>query len=455
MGILGSGIVGEAIQDLIFKHQLRADPELEIIKIFTRNPKVKRWYPAHPELFSDRPQDVTDHPEAQIVVEALGSEEEGQLSHHRDYIVRAFQQGKGVVTSDKAVLARHGKEIWEAARRFGQEIRFEACVGGGVPIIRSLTESFAAEEPEAIYGIINGTSNYILSEMEKGGKSYEEALREAQERGYAETNPKSDTGGMDAEAKLILLAAVTFGVHFEPGSIWRQGIEEIHAIDFLYADRKGRGTIKPLAAAWNEGGAVQSLVSPALVPRGHFLSSIAGPTNGLFFKGKRSGELPAGRRAELQDWNYMFAGPGAGGGPTAVAVLGDVYDLARGGSGHPEGPPSLVDPGVLTAQPADKISACFYIRFVVKDRPGIVGDICQTFGNAGINVSEIWQLSHDHDELESLTRQHRISQAAGKILPFVITLERTSVGQVNQALRIVARQDYMLIPPIWFPIWRN
>ncbi len=455
LGLLGSGTVGEAIQDFIFEDRLAVDPRLEVVKIYTRNPGKKRRHAGHPELFTTHPEEVTDHPEAQIIVEALGFQEESQLDSHKDYIVRAFQKGKDVVTSDKAVLARYGKEIWEAARRFGRELRFEACVGGGVPIIRSLTESFAAEEPEAIYGIINGTCNYILSEMEKSGKSYGGALREAQERGYAETNPKSDTSGMDAEAKLILLAAVTFGLHFEPGAIWRKGIEEIHAIDFFYADRKGHGTIKHLAAARNEAGAVQALVSPVLVPRNHFLSSIDGSTNAVFFKGKRSGELRAERQAEMRDWNYVFVGPGAGGGPTAVAILGDVCELARGGSRRGGGPRSLVSPGRLTAQPADQISACFYIRFVVKDRAGIVGDICQTFGNAGIDISEIWQLSHTQDELQSLTREHHISEGARKILPFVITLERTSVGQINRALEIVSRQDYMLIPPIWFPLWRN
>ncbi len=455
LALLGSGTVGEAIQDLIFKDHLSGSPRLEIVKVYTRNPKGKRWYSVHPELFTARPEEVTDHPEVQIVVEALGFEKESELRRHKEYIVRAFQHGKNVVTSDKAVLAAHGKEIWEAAQRFGREIRFEACVGGGVPIIRSLTESFAAEEPEAIYGIINGTSNYILSEMEKSGKPYEAALREAQVRGYAESNPKSDTTGMDAEAKLILLTAVTFGLYFEPGRMWRKGIEEIQAIDFLYADRKGHGTIKPLAIARNERGAVEALVSPVLVPRAHFLSSIGGPTNAIFFKGRRSGDLRAEWQPEMQDWNYMFAGPGAGGGPTAVAILGDVYDLARGESPPAGGPLSLVAPGTLRAQPADQISACFYIRFVVKDRPGIVGDICQIFGDAGINISEIWQLSHDQDELRSLTREHSSAEAAGKILPFVITLERTSVGQINKALKIVTRKDYILTPPVWFPIWRN
>ncbi len=147
-----------------------------------------------------------------IVIEALGFQSAAQLGQFRDYILRAFRNGKSVVTSDKAVLARYGKEIWAAAKKTGQQLRFEACVGGGIPVIRSLSESFAAEEPEAIFGIVNGTCNYILSQMEKSGKPYAEALKEAQQKGYAETNPAADVNGSDAEAKLLLLSLVGFGL---------------------------------------------------------------------------------------------------------------------------------------------------------------------------------------------------------------------------------------------------
>ena len=203
LGLLGSGTVGEALQDLLFRDlgkRLGADLELEIVKIYTRRPQGKKWYAKHRALFTSSAEEVIDHPRVDILVEALGSQQEKQLQTYKSYIIRAFEKGKSVVTSDKAVLARFGKEIWSAAERCGRELRFEACVGGGIPIIRSLTESFAAEEPESIYGIVNGTCNYILSEMRRSGKSYDAALREAQERGYAESDPKADTAGLDAEA---------------------------------------------------------------------------------------------------------------------------------------------------------------------------------------------------------------------------------------------------------------
>ena len=465
LGLLGSGTVGEALQDLLFRDLGKrpgADLELEIVKIYTRRPQGKRWYARHRALFTSSAEEVIDHPRVDILVEALGSQQEKQLQTYKSYIIRAFEKGKSVVTSDKAVLARFGKEIWSAAERCGRELRFEACVGGGIPIIRSLTESFAAEEPESIYGIVNGTCNYILSEMKRSGKSYEAALREAQERGYAESDPKADTAGLDAEAKLILLAGVTFGVYLQPGIVWRKGIEEIQAIDFLYADRKGRCTIKPLAAARREDDVLSGFVAPVLVPHDHFLATIDGSTNAIFFKGKRSAGGDGAR-----DWNYVFVGPGAGGGPTAVAILGDVCELARRRGSYritdsasrytgQHLATALTGAGkALTVKPADQIAAPFYIRFLVKDRPGIVGDICQTFGKMAINVSEIWQLSHGESELRELAKSHRLSEKPGRMLPFVITLERATAGQIRTALDIIGRKDYLLVEPVWFPIWRN
>ncbi len=182
----------------------------------------------------------------------MGFQSASQLPQFRDYFLRAFRNGKSVVTSDKAVLARYGKEIWAAAEK-RPTMRFEACVGGGIPVIRSLSESFAVEQPEAIFGIVNGTCNYILSQMEKSGKPYAEALAEAQQKGYAETNPAADVNGSDAEAKLLLLSLVAFGLQIQPGTIWRKGIEDIHAVDFRYAGRIGSSTIKQLAVARRRG----------------------------------------------------------------------------------------------------------------------------------------------------------------------------------------------------------
>jgi homoserine dehydrogenase len=453
VGLLGSGVVGEAIQDILF-HQPKGQGgalgngvELELRKIYTRNPKGKKWFAKRQGLFTTRPEEVLDHPGVDIVIEALGFQSVSQLPQFRDFILRAFRNGKSVVTSDKAVLARFGKEIWAAAKKSGQQLRFEACVGGGIPVIRSLSESFAAEEPEAIFGIVNGTCNYILSQMEKSGKPYAEALKEAQHKGYAETNPASDVNGSDAEAKLLLLTLVAFGLQIQPGKLWRKGIEDIQAVDFRYAKRIGGSTIKQLAVARRNGRLVQAFVSPALVPGDSFVGSVDGAMNAVCFAGRSSS---AGRGE--RDCDYVLVGPGAGGGPTAVAVLGDVCELARGERRF-SGAPSLIAPGTLTLQAEDDIDTPFYVRFVVKDHAGIVGDIGQAFGRAGVNISEIWQLRHVDDELRGLVPNHKLKRKTAQVLPFVMTLERATLRQMRRALDSVRNRDYIVVDPVWFPIW--
>lgn len=451
VGLLGAGVVGEAIQDNLlegFRGRVGEDLELELRKVYTRNPKTKKWFKHRPELFTSQAIDVIDDPTVEILIEALGFQAPGDLVIFRDYILRAFEKGKSVVTSDKAVLARYGKEIWTAAQRSGHHLRFEACVGGGIPVIRSLSESFALEEPEAVFGIVNGTCNYILSQMERSAKPYAEALKEAQQKGYAETNPAADVSGSDAEAKLMLLSSVVFGLQLQPGTTWRKGIEDIHAVDFRYAGRTGSSTIKHLAVAKRSGASVQVFVSPVLMPRDNFLAGIDGATNAICFNGKKSG----GARRH-GDCDYMLVGPGAGGGPTAMAVLGDVCELARANPGGFTGLASLVQPGVLALQPEDDIDGSFYVRFIVRDRPGIVGDIGQTFGALGVNIAEIWQLRHSEDELQALARSYNLKENSNELLPFVITLERARLRQIRDALDSVRNRDYIVVDPVWFPIW--
>jgi homoserine dehydrogenase len=460
LGLLGSGTVGQAIQDIVFESApeigMRAGLELKIEKIYTPHPESKKWYSTYPELFTRNADEVTAHPEVDIVVEVLGAQDPSELARYRDHIVHAFENGKDVVTSDKAVLVQFASAIWEAAQKNQRELRFEACVGGGIPVIRSLAESFSVEEPVGIFGIINGTCNFILSEMQKARKSFDEALMEAQRLGYAETNPSADTSGLDAEAKLILLAAVAFGVHVRPGTIFRKGIEEIRPIDFLYAGRKGSYTIKHLATARRDNDQVQALVAPFLVPQDHLVGSINGSTNAIFFHGKRSAAIStAGNKSRSGDWNYAFIGPGSGGGPTAIAVLGDVCDLARGRKRALPRPTDKARPGRLVFEPADQISGCFYLRFIVRDRPGIVGEICQVLGLEGINVAEIWQLAHCAEELHHLAQSYGLATDPSLVLPFVITLEQTTVGKLKSAVDTIRARDFNLAPPVWLPIWKG
>ena len=451
IGILGAGTVGGAVHDLIVDgHLARFGVEAEVVKVFTRSPESKTRYQVSPELFSTDPAAVTRHPDVDIVVEVLGAGGPEDLRAQKEWIVDALRHGKSVVTANKALLVAHGDEIWTAARECGRAVRFEACVGGGIPIIGPLTQSLSAERPAAVYGLVNGTSNYILTEMAQRGRSYDDALASAQALGYAEADPDADVSGRDAEAKLLLLSSITFGTHLKPGAVHRQGIERIHAIDFLYAAQKGHSTIKSVALARNDGGVLEAMVTPMVVPEDHLIARIDGVTNAVFFKG----EVSDGGAPDAGDWDYVFAGPGAGGGATAVAVLGDVYELVTRDGDKPFLPVASIVSGVRSVRPEDDLRASFYVRFVVRDQSGIVGDICQIFGAKQINVSEIWQLDHDEEELESLIGAGKGGAGPGDILPFVITLEETSVGQLRQALERIAQKDFVLAEPLWLPIWR-
>ena len=452
IGILGAGTVGGAVHDLIVDgHLARFAVEAEVVKVFTRTPENKTRYQVSPELFSTDPAAVTGHPDVDIVVEVLGAGGPEDLRAQKEWVVDALRHGKSVVTANKALLVAHGDEIWTAARECGRAVRFEACVGGGIPIIGPLTQSLSAERPAAVYGLVNGTSNYILTEMAQRGRSYDDALASAQALGYAEADPDADVSGRDAEAKLLLLSSITFGTHLKPGAVHRQGIERIHAIDFLYAAQKGHSTIKSVALARNVGGVLEAMVTPMVVPEDHLIARIDGVTNAVFFKG----EVSDGGAPDAGDWDYVFAGPGAGGGATAVAVLGDVYELVTRDGDKPFLPVASIVSGVSSVRPEDDLRASFYVRFVVRDQSGIVGDICQIFGEKQINVSEIWQLDHDEEELESLIGAGKGGAGPGDILPFVITLEETSVGQLRQALERIAQKDFVLAEPLWLPIWRT
>ena len=452
IGILGAGTVGGAVHDLIVDgHLARFGVEAEVVKVFTRTPENKTRYRVSPELFTTDATAVTGHPDVDIVVEVLGAGSPEDLRAQKEWVVDALRHGKSVVTANKALLVAQGDEIWTAARECGRAVRFEACVGGGIPIIGPLTQSLSAERPAAVYGLVNGTSNYILTEMAQRGRSYDDALASAQALGYAEADPDADVSGRDAEAKLLLLSSITFGTRLKPGAIHRQGIERIHAIDFLYAAQKGHGTIKSVALARNDGGVLEAMVTPMVVPEDHLIARIDGVTNAVFFKG----EVSDGGAPDAGDWDYVFAGPGAGGGATAVAVLGDVYELVTRDGDKPFLPVASIVSGVSSVRPEDDLRASFYVRFVVRDQSGIVGDICQIFGEKQINVSEIWQLDHDEEELESLIGAGKGGAGPGDILPFVITLEETSVGQLRQALERIAQKDFVLAEPLWLPIWRT
>ncbi|MFQ5957094.1 MAG: homoserine dehydrogenase, partial [Candidatus Brocadiales bacterium] len=330
IGLLGSGTIGKGVQDIIFGDggdlAKRLGYRLEIEKIYTRTPKKKYWYGQFPGKFTDIPEDVINNPEISIVAEALGLERPEDAGQIASYVIKAMENGKSVVTANKAMLAGFGREIHSAARKNDAQIRFEASVAGGIPIIRSLGEGLASDDVTGLYGILNGTCNYILSGIRNQGKTFKEALSMAQTLGYAETNPEADIKGYDTRDKIIVLLQLLYGIFVKKEDVATEGIELLEKIDFDYASRKLGTNIKLLGTIRRSGGEVTAAVSPIMIKDNHVLSRVNGSLNAVLVESKYCE-------------NMCFVGPGAGAGPTANSVVSDIISIAGG---------AHISPGVET-----------------------------------------------------------------------------------------------------------
>ena len=296
---------------------------------------------------------MVDDPDVDLVVELIGGRQQAS-----PLVRRALAAGKPVVTANKELLAAEGPELFELAAGKGVSLLFEAAVGGGIPLIRPLTESLAGEKLSRVLGIVNGTTNYILTAMTESGASYEDALAEAQRLGYAEADPSADVGGGDAAAKAVILGGLAFGVWVGADGVHREGIEGLESAEIGFAAQLGY-VIKLLATAEALGGGISVRVHPALVPMSHPLASIRGATNAVFVEGPAIGQL-------------LFSGPGAGGEPTATAVLGDIIDAARELLAGAQVTPRVII-GSGAAVTMAKVASRFYLRLEVSDSPGGVG----------------------------------------------------------------------------------
>ena len=451
VGLLGAGNVGGKLLDLILGGEMseQFDVEVEVAKVFARQPEGKRWYQERPELFTTDPDAVVNDPRINVIVDALGSPSVADLDYFKELVVRALDSGKHVITANKALLAKHGALVREKAAENSVSIRFEAAVAGGIPILRSLSQGLRAERPEALYSILNGTSNFVLTTMPETRQPYRECLAVAQEKGYAEPNPEADVSGSDAESKLIVLASVLFGSRLREDDVLRLPITKLTPVDFDYAKKKGAATIKPLAILRLRSGSLEACVAPFMVSHAHPLASVDGVLNGVVLDVHRSPNGDGSSRIE----RYIFIGPGAGPEPTAHAILGDVYELAQ----EPKAPSlATLEPASWSPQPIDPedFRSRFYTRFVVHDRPGIVGEITNEFGKNAIHVSEIWQLPHSRVDIESLEAQSYVG-TSGALLPFAITLGECSIKQLKAALKEIQRADFVEATPLWLPIWTD
>ena len=380
IGLLGCGNVGAALVTLLDERRdavaARTLLELEITRIAVRSTAKDRGLRIDPSVFCTDAADIVSDPEIDIVVEVIGG-----IEPARSLLHDAIAAGKPVVTGNKELLANHGAQLFAAADDAGVDLLFEAAVAGAIPLIRPLRESLAAEPVQRIMGIVNGTTNYILTQMADRGASYAEALSEAQSLGYAERDPTADVEGFDAAAKAAIIATVAFGAVVVAGDVYREGISRIALHDIEMARRLGYA-VKAIAVAERTGDGdgerpeVAVRVHPAMVPFQHPLASVRDSFNAVFIQGDAVGEL-------------MFYGRGAGGRPTAGAVLGDLVDAAVNlASGGPGRIGRLVPACVCSI---DDLRSAYYIGMEVADEPGVLASVAAVFGSHGVSIRSMEQ----------------------------------------------------------------
>jgi homoserine dehydrogenase len=381
IGLMGAGTVGVGMLQLLRDNaraiERRLGASIEVRKVIARDRKKDRPELVPPALLSFDPKDVLEDPEVDIVVEVIGG-----VDPAGSYVRSAIEHGKSVITANKALLAEHGHELIGMAEERGVDLYFEAAVAGGIPVIRVLREALASDTVVSLRGIVNGTSNYILSRMREAGLSFEDALKEAQIKGYAEADPTLDVGGGDAAHKLTILATLAFGAKVHPSQISTEGIDQVAAIDMELAARFGY-VIKPLAIARNVGGALDLRVHPALIPNSSVLASISGALNAIYLEAEMLGPC-------------LLSGAGAGALPTAMSVVSDIVDVARnilhGASGRV--PQRAFRSDALEdreVQDVGKHVTPYYLRFSVLDRPGVLARIAGVLGAFDVSIEQMVQ----------------------------------------------------------------
>ena len=407
IGLLGLGTVGKGVANIINspcdRHPLVG--ELELVGVAVRDLQKKRDISIPDSILTTNPIEIVNNPSIQIVVEVMGG-----IEPAKSLIIQAIRAGKSVVTANKAVIARHGEEISNEAKAAGVYVLIEAAVGGGIPIIEPLKQSLGGNQITKVSGIINGTTNYILSRMDKEGVNYADVLKDAQALGYAESDPAADVEGFDSADKIAILSGLAFGGAINRASIPTTGINLLQAIDVNYARKLGYG-IKLLAISEkvekqtnNEKSQPLSVwVEPTLVPEDNPLAGVNGVNNAILVEGNPIGQV-------------MFFGPGAGSGPTASAVVADILNIA-GIQSMSEDKIFNLDP-LLSAKgwrschvaEKDQINKKNYIRLIAEDSPGVIGEIGTIFGQKKISIESIVQFDASDKEAEIVVITHKIKQ---------------------------------------------
>lgn len=388
IGLFGCGVVGQGVMRLLTEHagniEDRMGGRFEVKRIVVASLGKDRGPHVDPALLSSDPEDILGDPDIDIVVEVMGGIDQADT-----VVRRALSAGKSVITANKALLAERGQELFALAEEKGADLYFEAAVAGGVPVIRVLREALTSDRVTSLRGIINGTSNYILSRMqEQAGFDFGDALREAQEKGYAEADPTLDVGGGDAAHKLTILTNLAFGTSVTLDQVPMEGIDTVSAQDMAFAKRFGFA-IKPLAVARQlDDGSLDLRVHPALVDSKGTLANVRGALNAVYIEGAALGPC-------------MLSGLGAGAGPTAVSVVSDLVDVGRNQLAQAGG---RVKHARMSKGPAPRVRAMaehscrYYLRFTVSDRGGILGQLAGVLGEHRVSIEQMFQDGHGQNE---------------------------------------------------------
>ena len=396
LGIAGLGTVGAGVVKIIRQKaallEARSGRPISISAVSARNRVKDRGVPLDSYAWEDDPVALAKRDDVDVFVELMGGSD-GPAKAATEAALRA---GKDVVTANKALLAHHGQALAEAAEKAGAVLRFEAAVAGGIPVVKALTEGLAGNDITRVMGVMNGTCNYILTRMESAGLTYDQAFAEADGLGYLEADPNLDVGGIDAGHKLSLLAAIAFGTQVAFDAVELEGIGRISIEDIRQAADMGY-KVKLLGVCQMTGRGLEQRMSPCLVPATSPLGQLEGGTNMVVIEGDQVGQV-------------VLRGPGAGEGPTASAVLGDVIDIARGTRvstfGQPAASLELVKPA-QTATPAP-----YYLRLILLDKPGALAKVAAALGEAGVSINRMRQRSHDQNTAPVLIVTHKTTRAA-------------------------------------------
>ncbi len=416
IGIAGLGTVGASAIKVLGDHAdllaARCGRPMQVTAVSARNRDRDRGIDLAAFRWFDDPVALAVDPSVDVVVEVIG----GSDGPARDVVEAAIGAGKSVVTANKALMALHGPDLARKADAAGVTLAYEAAVAGGIPAIKGIREGLAANVFSSVVGILNGTSNFILTEMRETGRDFNDVLAEAQQLGYAEADPTFDVDGIDAAHKLALLAAIAFNADVDFGSLHIEGIRQISALDIAYADELGF-RIKLLAIARNDDAGLELRVNPCMVPQDRPIAKVEGVFNAVQASGDHVGQV-------------MMVGQGAGGGPTASAVVADLVDIARGLRVPTFGiPADALQPA--TVLPTTSRSGEYYVRLMVVDRPGVIADITAIMRDQSVSV-------------ESFLQRGR---SPGDAVPLIIVTHDTTEAAMDRVLSAIGDLDHVVEPP--------